>query len=98
MNEDQLRPANQSRPLRDERMVFLLPADDRARPSMGIRELWDTLWGNKLLIIAITAVFSISAVAYALLADQWFKAEVVMVPAKSSKGLPGQLGGLAGLA
>jgi uncharacterized protein involved in exopolysaccharide biosynthesis len=98
MNEDPAELTNQSRPLRDDRMVFLLPADDRNRPSMGLRELWETLWGKKLLIIAITAVFSLSAVAYALLADQWFKAEVVLVPAKSTKGLPGQLGGLAGLA
>jgi uncharacterized protein involved in exopolysaccharide biosynthesis len=98
MNEDPVGPADLPRPLRDERMVFLLPADDRTRPSMGLRELWDILWGDKLIIIAITALFSLSAIAYALLAVQWFKAEVVLVPAKSGKGLPGQLGGLAGLA
>jgi uncharacterized protein involved in exopolysaccharide biosynthesis len=33
-----------------------------------------------------------------LLAQQWYKADVVLVPAKKNTGLPGQLGGLAGLA
>jgi uncharacterized protein involved in exopolysaccharide biosynthesis len=46
----------------------------------------------------VTAVFALSAVAYALLAQQWFKAETVLVPAKRNQALPGQLGGLAGLA
>jgi len=98
MNKDTIEPTHQARPLRDDRMVFLLPAEVEPSSSLNIRELWGLLWGHRWLIIAITAVFTISSIAYALLADQWFKAEVVMVPAKKNPGLPGQLGGLAGLA
>ncbi len=98
MNKEASSPDDLPRPLRDDRMIFLLPADESGRESIGIRELWGILWGRKLLIIAITAVFMISSIAYALLAQEWFKAEVVLVPAKKSQGLPGQLGGLAGLA
>jgi uncharacterized protein involved in exopolysaccharide biosynthesis len=98
MNKDTTESTHLPRPLRDDRMVFLLPVEEKERPGLGIRELWDLLWSRRWLIIAITALFTLSAVAYALLADQWFKAEVVMVPAKKNPGLPGQLGGLAGLA
>jgi uncharacterized protein involved in exopolysaccharide biosynthesis len=98
MNEKSSEPLDLPRPLRDDRMVFLVPADEAEKQKLGIRELWNILWRRKFLIIAITAIFTISAVVYALLAEQWFKAEVVLVPAKKNQNLPGQLGGLAGLA
>jgi uncharacterized protein involved in exopolysaccharide biosynthesis len=98
MNQDSHAPLDIPRPLRDDRMVFLVPADEAERQKLGIRDLWDILWRRKWLIIAITALFAVSTVVYVLLADQWFKAEVVLVPAKKNAGLPGQLGGLAGLA
>ena len=85
-------------PLRDDRMVFLVPTEDRTRPGMSVRELWNVLWRSKLLIIGITFLFAVSTAAYALLAEQWFTAEVTLVPAKRSQPLAGQLGGLAGLA
>ncbi|HVZ17379.1 MAG TPA: Wzz/FepE/Etk N-terminal domain-containing protein, partial [Terriglobales bacterium] len=50
------------------------------------------------LIVCITAVFALSAVVYALTAQQWYKAEVVLVPAKKNQGLQAQLHNLAGLA
>ena len=98
MNDDPAQPVEFRRPLRDERMIFLVPAEENAGPTMGIRELWDILWRSRFFIISVTAVFALSAVAYALLAQQWFKAETVLVPAKRNQALPGQLGGLAGLA
>lgn len=98
MNENTSVSNDLPRPLRDEHMVFLLPPDERERPGLGIRELWGILWGRKIWIVAITAFFSVTAITYALLAQQWFKAEVVLVPAKTNSGVPGQLGSLVGLA
>lgn len=62
--------------------------------------LWDTAWSGRWLIIVITSLFAVGGVAYALLAQEWWRAEVVLVPA-DKKAVPGalaQLGGLASLA
>lgn len=85
-------------PLRDDRVVFLVPAEKSEQRALSIRDLWNIFWQSKVLICAMTAAFVVCALAYALLADQWFKAEVVLVPARKSQGVAGQLGGLAGLA
>lgn len=84
--------------MRDHQMVFLIPAEDNTESGLGFRQLCLILWSSKALIAAITAAFAISAIVYALAADQWYKAEVVMVPAKRTQGIAGQLGSLAGLA
>jgi uncharacterized protein involved in exopolysaccharide biosynthesis len=60
-----------------------------------------TQWQGRWVTLLITCVFTIGGVAYALLATQWFKADVVMVQADEGKSLSGnlaQLGGLASLA
>lgn len=86
-------------PLRDNRMVFLLPPESTGVDRvLDLRLIWDVLWKRKVLIMAITAAFALASVCYALLATQWFKAEVVLVPAKHDRGIAGQLGNLAGLA
>jgi hypothetical protein len=103
MNKDTIEPTHQARPLRDDRMVFLLPAEVEPSSSLNIRELWGLLWGHRWLIIAITACFTISSIAYALLADQWFKAEVghgtgeEESRASRSARRPGRLASLAGV-
>ena len=72
------------------------PADDET----SLRELWNVLWRRKWLIVAVTAMFAIAAITYALTAREWYRAEVLLVPAdeKSTTSLAGQLGGLAALA
>jgi uncharacterized protein involved in exopolysaccharide biosynthesis len=68
--------------------------------EIDLWELWDTVWSGRWLIIAITALFAIGGVTYAMLAKPMFQADVVMVAAEK-KSLPsslGQLGSLASLA
>jgi uncharacterized protein involved in exopolysaccharide biosynthesis len=68
--------------------------------EIDLWELWDTVWSGRWLIIAITSLFAIGGVTYALLAKPMFQADVVMVAAEK-KSLPsslGQLGSLASLA
>ncbi|WP_448871377.1 LPS O-antigen chain length determinant protein WzzB [Desulfobulbus propionicus] len=49
--------------------------------EIDLRELAATLWKGKLLILAITALFSIAGIAYALLARQeWSSKAVVTAP------------------
>jgi uncharacterized protein involved in exopolysaccharide biosynthesis len=69
--------------------------------EIDLWELWDTIWSGRWLIIAITSVFTMGGVAYALLAQEWYKADVVMAPADAKQSMSGalaQFGGLASLA
>ena len=65
--------------------------------EIDLWELWDTVWSGRWLIIAITSLFAIGGVTYALLAQEWWRADVVLAPA-DKKALPGALGQLGGLA
>jgi len=70
--------------------------------EIDLRELFTVLWAGKIKIIAVTAVFAIASVAYALSVPNQYKATALLAPAQSSggglSGALGQLGGLASLA
>lgn len=72
------------------------PYDD----EIDLWELWETIWSGRLLIAAVAGLFTLSGVTYALLAQEWYKADVVLAPAekKSISGALGQFSGLAALA
>ena len=75
-------------------------ADD----EIDLRELWNVIWQGKWKIIAITFVFAVASVLYALSLPNIYKSEALLMPnSQESKGggigaLAGQLGGLASLA
>lgn len=84
-------------------VVYVLPqhllggaTDD----EIDIFDLWHILWQRKWLIVGITALFAAAAVAYALLATELYRANVLLAPTeqKSNPAMGGQLGGLAALA
>jgi len=86
-----------------ERLVYVMPENAFGTPAedeISLRELWNILWHGKWLIIGVTALFAVGSVAHALLAEEWYRSEVLLAPAdeKSTSGLSGQLGGLAALA
>jgi uncharacterized protein involved in exopolysaccharide biosynthesis len=62
--------------------------------------LWKILWSGKWRITVIAGVFLIAALAYAVFADQWYRAEALLAPAEeqSQPGLAAQFGGIASLA
>jgi len=68
--------------------------------EIDLVEIWDAIWSAKLLVAGLTGAAVLVGVAYALLATEWFRSEVVMVSAdrKSAPASLGQLGGLASLA
>ena len=70
--------------------------------EIDLRELFSVLWAGKQLIVAITAVFAIVSVIYALSIANEYKASAVVSPAQSGGSslgkMAGQLGGLASLA
>ena len=71
-------------------------ADD----EIDLRELFAAIWQGKWLIIAVTAVFAVASVIYALSLPNIYKSEVLLAPVSDDAGMkiPGQLGGLAALA
>ena len=86
-----------------EGLVYVSPGhvlpsapDDR----ISLRQIWNILLRGKGVVIAVTAAFALASVAYALLATEIYRAEVLLVPAKeqSTPLISGQLGGLAAMA
>ncbi|MCL1049590.1 Wzz/FepE/Etk N-terminal domain-containing protein [Shewanella abyssi] len=76
-----------------------LKADD----EIDLRELFKVIWQGKWLIIAITAVFTIASVAFAVMQPNTYKSEALLAPASEEQGgglsaLAGQFGGLASMA
>jgi LPS O-antigen subunit length determinant protein (WzzB/FepE family) len=47
--------------------------------EIDLRELLISLWKNRILILAITAIFCLAGIAYALLAPQQWSAKAVVV-------------------
>lgn len=72
--------------------------NDQYDDEIDLRELFGVLWAGKIKIIAVTAVFAIASVAYALSVPNQYKATALLAPAQSSGGLSGALGQLGGLA
>ena len=67
--------------------------------EIDLRELFAVLWAGKNKILAITAVFALVSVIYALSVPNQYKATALLAPAQSeSGGLSGALGQLGGLA
>ena len=75
---------------------------DQYDDEIDLRELFAVLWAGKAKIIAITAVFAIASVIYALSVPNQYKATALLAPAQQDSGgisgALGQLGGLASLA
>jgi uncharacterized protein involved in exopolysaccharide biosynthesis len=74
-------------------------ADD----EIDLRELFAVIWQGKWLIIAITALFAVASVVYAISQPNIYKSEALLAPAEQEGGgglsaLAGQFGGLASLA
>ncbi|MFG0454079.1 Wzz/FepE/Etk N-terminal domain-containing protein [Shewanella mangrovisoli] len=74
-----------------------------ANDEIDLRELFSVIWKGKWLIIAITTVFAIASVVFAVLQPNIYKSEALLAPASEEQGgglsaLASQFGGLASLA
>lgn len=83
--------------MQNEREVLASHDDE-----IDLRELFSVLWAGKKVIVAITGLFAVAAVVYALSIANEYKASIVIAPAQQEggglSGALGQLGGLASLA
>lgn len=67
--------------------------------EIDLRRLWRLLKADRLIISAIVLAFAIGGTAYALLATEWYRAQVVLLPAidDTAHGIGADLGGLASI-
>ncbi|WP_163929989.1 Wzz/FepE/Etk N-terminal domain-containing protein [Paraferrimonas sp. SM1919] len=73
------------------------PEDD----EIDLGELFAAIWQGKLLILAITAVFAVAGVLFALSKPNIYKSEALLAPSQaesSMSGMAAKFGGLASLA
>ncbi|QDE30493.1 Wzz/FepE/Etk N-terminal domain-containing protein [Shewanella polaris] len=72
--------------------------------EIDLRELFSVIWQGKWLIIAITFIFAVASVVFAINQPNIYKSEALLAPADSEQGggglaaLAGQFGGLASMA
>jgi len=83
-------------------VVYVLPSESVMRQddsTLDLAGLWETLWAGRWLIGAVTALFAAAAVAYGLIADPWYRADVLLAPAeaRSTSGLSAEFSGLGNL-
>ncbi len=82
----------------------LLSGQKNTDDEIDLAELWHTIWSGKLLIIAISGLFAITSVIYAINQPNIYKATTLLAPASEQGGagglakMAGQFGGLASLA
>lgn len=79
-------------------------ANNIADDEIDLRELFTVIWQGKWIIIAITALFAVASVFYAINQPNIYKSEALLAPAEQEQhgglggALAGQFGGLASLA
>ncbi|KPZ72998.1 LPS O-antigen length regulator [Shewanella sp. P1-14-1] len=71
--------------------------------EIDLKELFSVIWQGKWLIIAVTTLFAIGSVVFALSQPNTYKSEALLSPADTEQGgglsaLAGQFGGLASMA
>lgn len=69
--------------------------------EIDLGELWRAVWAGKFTIIAITFLFAVASIFFALSKPNVYKASAILAPASAeggAGGLAGQFGGLASLA
>lgn len=83
-----------------DRIVMFIAPDQatRDRDEIKLSELWRIISTEKWTVIAVWLLAVAGSVAYALLAVQWWRAEVLLIPVSQNAGaVSSRLGGLGGL-
>ena len=77
--------------------------DNIANDEIDLRELFTVIWQGKLIVIALTILFAVASVFYAISLPNVYKSEALLAAAEQEQSgglgaLAGQFGGLASLA
>ena len=66
--------------------------------QIELRELFHVLWGRIFYIGAITSIFSLISIMYALMLPNIFQSQATMIPMEADAGMQGMLGQYSGIA
>lgn len=83
-----------------EKIVYVVPSGESESGEISLLDLGEVLWRAKVWVLSSAAIFAIAAIVYSLAAEEWYRAEVLLIPNDdhSSQSLGSQLQGLGGLA
>jgi len=90
--------------LLSQQMSQQLALKNNSSDEIDLAEIWRAIWSGKLTIIAISLVFAVSSMTFALSKPDIYKASVLLTPTSSDGGsgglsaLAGQFGSLASMA
>jgi uncharacterized protein involved in exopolysaccharide biosynthesis len=93
-------PEQSALPAQGERFVYVVPsAPSRSEDQLDLSVVAQAIWRGKWIISGVAMLFGVVAVAYALTATQWYRAEVSLIPSeqRSTTQLPAGLSSLGGL-
>ena len=66
--------------------------------EIDLRELFHVLWDRRFYIGAITSIFSLISIIYALMLPNIYQSQAVMMPMEANQGMSGMLGQYSGMA
>ena len=66
--------------------------------EIDLRELFHVLWGKIFYIGAITSIFSLISIIYALMLPNIYQSQAMMMPMEDNQGMSGMLGQYSGMA
>ena len=66
--------------------------------ELDLRELFHVLWGKIFYIGAITSIFSLISIIYALMLPNIFQSQATLLPTQSNQGMSSMLGQYSGIA
>ena len=66
--------------------------------EIDLRELFHVLWDKIFYIGAITSIFSLISIIYALMLPNIYQSQAVMMPMEDNQGMSGMLGQYSGMA
>ena len=78
-----------------------LPTDqlnNNSDDEIDLRELFHVLWDKIFYIGAITSIFSLISIIYALMLPNIYQSQAVMMPMEDNQGMSGMLGQYSGMA
>jgi len=90
--------------LQQQMLLAQMQQNQAQDDEIDLAELWRAIWGGKLTIIAISFIFAVASIFFALSKPNVYKASAILAPAAAEGGagglaaLAGQFGGLASMA
>ena len=102
-DQSQFSSAN-SATLQQQMLLAQMQQNQTQDDEIDLAELWRAIWAGKITIIAISFIFAVASILFALSKPNVYKASAILAPVSAEGGagglaaLAGQFGGLASMA